>query len=71
MLARVKRAQEESSMLLGLRSQRVSLGMPKEMGFEEQNIGEKGTLEGVPKNLHSNFPQMAGQLLNCECSRQS
>lgn len=70
-LARLKRAQEENSRLLGLKSQRVSLGMPTEVGFEEQNIGEKGTSERVVKNLHSNFPQMAGQLLNRECARQS
>lgn len=70
-VARVERAQEESNSLLGLRSQRVSLGMPKEMRFEEQNIEGKGTSEGVPKTLHSNFPWMAGQLLSCECARES
>lgn len=40
-MVKVKGAQNESTGLIALRAQ--SSVMPKEMGFEEQDIGEKGT----------------------------
>lgn len=63
-MVKVKRTQKESTSLIALRAK--SSVMPKEMGLEEQNIGEKGTSEKVLKPVHSNVPQTAGQLLSCD-----
>ena len=68
-VVRVKNAQKECSSLKALRIK--SSGIPKEMGSKEQNIGEKGTSEKVPRSLHSNRPQIAGQALSCEWAEQA
>lgn len=59
-MVKVKRTQKESTSLIALRAK--SAVMPEEMGFEEQNIGEKGTSEKELKTVHPNVPQTAGQL---------
>lgn len=44
-MVKMTRTQKESTSLIALRPK--SSIMPKEMGFEEQNIGEKETSEKV------------------------